>query len=157
MLDGVSSISRTSALDRLTSNQEGEKIEFMKRTAKVLITFGLMLFFASALLCATLAAPGQILASITGCSQDNHVMEMTGCEHPSFVCDFNRSSHFLSQGVSSTPSNGSLKNTLGLTVGQACFDSSTYAGPFVVHEHTSAFPTGPRKVPIHLYNSVLTI
>ncbi len=129
----------------------------MKRAAKNLIAFGLVLFFASAVLCATLAAPGQSLASVAGCSQDQPTMAMTGCEHPSYLCDFNRSSHFLSQGVSSTPSNDSLKNTLGLTVGETCFDSSAYGGPLVGNEHTSAFPAGLHKVPIHLYNSVLTI
>ena len=129
----------------------------MKRPAKHLIAFGLVLFFASAVLCATLAAPGESFASVTGCSQDNPTMAMTGCDHPSYLCDFNKSFHFLSQGVSSTPSNDSLKNTLGLSVGEACFDSSACGGPFVWNEHTSAFPAGPRKVPIHLYNSVLTI
>jgi hypothetical protein len=129
----------------------------MKRTAKSLVAFGLVLFFASAVLCAMLAGPGQSLASVTGCSQTDLPMKMTDCEHPSYLCDFNRSSHFLSQGVSSTPSNDSLKNTLGLTVGEACFDSSAYGGPLVGHEHTTAFPAGPHKVSIHLYNSVLTI
>ena len=106
---------------------------------------------------ATLAAPGESFASVTGCSQDNPTMAMTGCEHPSYLCDFNRSSHFLSHGVSSTLSNDSLKNILGLTVGKACFDSSAYGGPFVGNEHTNAFPAGAHRVPIHLYNSVLTI
>ena len=129
----------------------------MKRTAKNLIAFGLVLFFASAILCATLAAPGQSLASITGCSQTDLPMKVADCEHPSYLCDFNRSSHVLSQGVSSTPANDSLKNTLRLTVGETCFDSSAYGGPLVGNEHTSAFPAGPHKVPIHLYNSVLTI
>jgi len=130
----------------------------MKRTAKVLITFGLMFLFASAVLCATVAAPSQSLASVTGCSQDKSAIEMTRCEHPSFLCDFNRSSHFLSQGVSSTRSNDSVKNTLGMAVGEVCFDSAAYGGgPFVGNEHASCFPVGPRKVSIHLYNSVLTL
>jgi hypothetical protein len=130
----------------------------MKRTAKNLIAFGLVLFFASAVLCATLAAPGQSLASVTDCSQDNTVMELTGCEHPSYLCDFNRSSPLMSQGaLSSTRSNDSLKNTLGMAVGEVCFDSTAYGGPSLGNEHTSASPVGPHKVSIHLYNSVLTL
>ena len=130
----------------------------MKRTAKSLVAFGLVLFFASAVLCATLAAPRQSLASMTGCSQENPAMEMAGCEHPSFLCDFNRASTLFSQGAfSSTRSNDSLKNTLGMAVGEVCFDSTAYGGPFVGSEHTNAFPPGPRKVSIHLYNSVLTL
>jgi hypothetical protein len=130
----------------------------MKRTAKNLLAFGLVLFFASAVLCATLAAPGQSLASVTDCSQDNPVMELTGCEHPSYLCDFNRSSHLLSQGaLSSTYSNDSVKNTLGMAVGEACFDSSAYGGPCAGNAHTSGFPVGRHKVSIHLYNSVLNL
>ena len=128
----------------------------MKRTAKSLGVFGLVLFFASAVLCATLAAPGQSLASVTDCSQEDPAMERTGCEHPSYLCDFNRSSYLLSQSALSwTPSNDSVKNILGVAVGAPCFDSSAYGGAFVGNEHTSAFPAGPHKVPIHLYNSVL--
>lgn len=130
----------------------------MKRTVKSLVAFGLVLFFASAVLCATMAAPGQSLASVSGCSQDNPAMEMTGCEHPSYLCDFNRSSQLLSQAaLSSTRSNDSVKNTLGMAVGQACFDSSAYTGAFAGNEHTSAFLAGPHKVSIHLYNSVFTL
>jgi hypothetical protein len=130
----------------------------MKRIAKSLVALGLMLFFASAVLCATMAAPAQSLASVTGCSQDNPAMEMSGCEHPSYLCGFDPSSRLISEGAfSSTRSNDSLRNPLGLAVGDVCFDSSAYGGPFVRNEHTSAFPVGPRKVSIHLYNSVLTL
>ncbi|MEX0806904.1 MAG: hypothetical protein WD688_26815 [Candidatus Binatia bacterium] len=144
--------------DRLTSDQEGAKISAMKRTAKNLVAFGLVLFFALGVLCVTLAFPGQSLASVTGCSQDNRAMQMTDCEHPSYLCGFDRSSHLLSQGaLSSTRSSDSLKSSLGVAVGEACFDSSAYAGAFVGNEHTNAFPAGPQKVSIHLYNSVLNL
>jgi hypothetical protein len=130
----------------------------MKRTAKNLLAFGLVLFFASAVLCATLAAPGQSLASITGCSHDNHAMEMAGCEHPSYLCSFNRSSHLLSEGSRSwARSNDSLKNTLGVAVGEACFEYSAYGGELVWNEHKHALPIGPHKVSIHLFNSVLNL
>lgn len=146
------------APDRLTSNQEGARIKSMKRTVKSLVVFGLMLFFASAVLCATLASPRQSLASITGCSPDNHAAEMTGCEHPGYLCDFNNSFHVLSQNaLSSARLNDSLKNTLGVAIGEASSDSSAYSGPLIRNEHTSAFPVGPHKVSIHLYNSVLTL
>ena len=130
----------------------------MKRSSKNLVAFALVVFFAAGVLCASLAAPGRSLASVTGCSQTHLPMEMADCEHPSYLCGFDPSSTLLSQGaISSTPSNDSLKSTLGLTVGEACFNSSAYSGPFVGNEHTSAFPVGPHKVSIHLYNSVLTL
>jgi hypothetical protein len=130
----------------------------MKLRAKSLIVVGLVLFFASAVLCATLAAPGQSFASITSCSQDNHAMEIAGCEHPSYLCSFNRSSHLLSEGSFTwVRSNDSVKNILGVAVGESSFDSSAYGGHLVWNEHTSAFSIGPQKVSIHLYNSVLTL
>ena len=85
-------------------------------------------------------------------------MEMAGCEHPSYLCRFNRSSHLLSEGsLTWARSNDTVKNTLGVAVGEPCFDYSAYGGVLACNEHTNAFPTGLHKVPIHLYNSVLTI
>ena len=144
--------------DRLTSDQEGAKISAMKRTAKNVVAFGLVLFFALGVLCATLATPGQSLASVTGCSQTDLPMKMADCEHPGYFCGFDSSSRLLSQGaLSSARSSDSLNSPLGVAVGEVCFNSSAYSGPFVRNEHTSAFSAGPRKVSIHLYNSVLTL
>jgi hypothetical protein len=149
---------RYGAPDGLTFDQEGARIKSMMRSSKNLVAFGLVVFFAVGVLCATLAAPGQSLASVTGCSQDNRAMEMTDCDHPSYLCGFDQSSHHLSQGaLSSARSSDSLKSPLGVAVGEVCFNSSAYSGPFVRNEHTSAFPAGPHKVSIHLYNSVLTL
>jgi hypothetical protein len=114
-------------------------------------------FFASAVLCATLAAPSQSLASLSGCSQGT-AMKMTDCEHPSYVCGFDPSSTILSQGaLGSARFNDSLKNSLGVAIGEACFDSSAYSGHFVGNEYTNASSAGPQKISIHLYNSVLTL
>jgi hypothetical protein len=130
----------------------------MKLRAKSLVVVGLVLFFASAVLCATLAAPGQSFASITSCSQHNQAMEMAGCEHPSYFCSFSRSSHFVSErSLSWARSNDSVKNTLGVAVGEALLDSSGYGGGLARNEHTNALPSGPHKVSVHLYNSVLTL
>lgn len=130
----------------------------MNRARKNLISVALAFFFASAVLCATLAVPGQSLASVSGCSQDNLPMEMSDCEHPGYLCGFDSSSRLISEGAfSSTRSNDSLKTPLGMVVGEARFDSSAYGGPFVGHEHRNASPVAPHKVSIHLYNSVLNL
>ena len=148
---------RYGAPDRLTFDQEGARFKSMKWSSKNLVAFALALLFAVGVLCATLAAPGQSVASATGCSQ-NPATEMTDCDHPSYLCGFDQSSHHLSQGaLSSARSSDSLKSPLDMAVGEACFDSSVYTGPFARNEHTSAFSAGPRKVSIHLYNSVLTL
>jgi hypothetical protein len=130
----------------------------MKRLPKSLISFVVAFFFVSAVLCATLAAPGQSFASITGCSQDYRAIEMAGCEHPSYFCSFNRSSRFVSERSQSWPhSDDSLKDILGMAVGEPGFDYSAYGGVLACNEHTNALPIGPHKVSIHLYNSVLTL
>ena len=130
----------------------------MKRLPKRLILFAVAFFFVSAVLCATLAAPDESFASITGCSQHNHAMEMAGCEHPNYLCSFSRSSHFISERSQSWPrANDSLKNTLGVAVGEAPVDYSAYGGVLACNEHANALPIGPHKVSIHLYNSVLTL
>ena len=142
----------------LTSNQKGVSLEPMKRLPKSLIPFAVAFFFVSAVLCATLAAPGQSFASITSCSEHNQAMEMAGCEHRSYFCSFSRSSHFVSErSLSWTRSNDSVKNTLGVAVGEALLDSSGYGGGLARNEHTNALTSGPHKVSIHLYNSVLTL
>ena len=158
MLGRVSAISRTSAPDRLTSNQEGTRVKSVKRTVNSVVVFCLVLFFASAVLCATMAAPGQSLASVPGCSQDNHATEMTGCEHPSYLCDFINSFHVLSQStLSSAHFEHSVKNILRMVIGEPPCDSTVYGGAFLGNEHTSALLVRPHKVPIYLYNSVLTL
>ena len=130
----------------------------MKRSSKNLVGLGLILFFTFGVLCTTLAIPSQSLASETGCSQHNRAMEMTDCEHPSYLCALAGSSYLLSEGaLSSARSNDSVKNLLGIASGEACSDSSAYSGPFVWNEHASAFPAGRHKVSIHLFNSVLNI
>lgn len=130
----------------------------MNRARKNLISFALVFFFASAVLCAALIAPGQSPAAVSGCSQNSLPMEMSDCEHPSYLCGFDPSSRLISEGaVSSSRSNDSLKNTLGVLVSEACFDSSAYGGPFVGYEHGNASPVVLHKVSIHLYNSVFTL
>jgi hypothetical protein len=130
----------------------------MKRASKNLVILVLGFSFISAGLCATLAAPGQSLASVSGCSQDAIPTEMTDCEHPRYLCGFDPSSTLLSQSaLSSARSNDSLKNSFGVAIGAACFDSSAYSGPFVGNEHRTARSVGRQKISIHLYNSVLTL
>jgi hypothetical protein len=130
----------------------------MKQLPKVLISFAVSVFFVSAVLCATLAAPGQSFASVNGCSQDHPTMEMAGCEHPSYVCSFSRSSHFVSERSQSWPrSDDSLKNTLGVVFGEPVLNYSAYGGVSACNEHTNALASGRRKVSIHLYNSVFTL
>src|SRR5918996_5522229 len=97
----------------------------MKQRPKNIIAFVLAASFAFAILCATFAAPGQALASVSGCSQTAGAMEMAGCEHPSYLCGFNTGSNLLAAGAISSPrSNDSVKNALDLALGPPSIDVS---------------------------------
>jgi len=82
---------------------------------------------------------------------------MTGCERPSYLCGFD-SSNLLSRGALSTARpNDSLKNVMGVPVGEAAIEPPNVGAPFEMKERTNAFPVGTRKVSIGLLNSVLTL
>lgn len=124
----------------------------MKRAPKKrLVVFALVVFFNFGIWCATLAAPGLSLASVTGCTQ-NGPMQMTGCQHPSYLCGFDSSANLLSQGaLSSARSNDLLKNAFSLVVGETPPD----AGALLIgKECENAFAPKPHKVSIRLFNSV---
>ena len=130
----------------------------MNRGSKNLFAFALVVFFSLGVLCATLAAPGQSLASVTGCSQSNRAMEMTECEHPSYLCGFDASSDLFSQGaLSSARPNELSKDGLAFAVGEASIDPSA-TGPFLAGKDCeNGFPVKPHKVSIRLFNSTLNL
>ena len=130
----------------------------MRLGSKKLTGFILILFFALGVLCFTVAAPGQALASVSGCSQNSRPMEMTGCEHPHYLCGFDTSSNLLSEGTfSSARFKDTFKNALGLVVGEACQLASNEGPAFIGKEGDLAFPVGPHKVSIRLFNSILNL
>lgn len=144
--------------DRLTFEQNGATIEAMKRASRNIIAVGLVLFFALGVLCATLVAPGQSLASVTGCSQNGNAMEMTGCEHPSYLCGLDASSNLIAHGAfSSVRPDDSLKHFLGVAVGDAIIASSNSGASLIAGECNSAFHPGAHKVSIRLFNSTLNL
>src|SRR5438093_13411935 len=100
----------------------------MKWASKNLAILGLALFFAFGVWCASLAAPGLSLASVVGCSQSGRVMEMAGCDHPSYLCGFDSSSALLSQGgLSSARYHDLSKRPHDLSIGGAPADASKEA------------------------------
>ena len=130
----------------------------MKCRSKNLTAFVLALLFAFGVLCSTLAAPGESLASASGCSQKSGAMEMVDCEYPGYFCGFDGSSNILSQGaVSSARFNDSLKNVLNVAVGEASLNASQVGVSSAGKEYPDAFPTGSPKVSIRLFNSILNL
>ena len=129
----------------------------MKPGSRNFVTFVLAASFAFGILCSTFAAPGQALASVSGCSQAAGAMAMAGCEHPSYLCGFNPSNVLSSGALSSARSSDSLKNALGLALGALLIDVSTDLASPAAREWKNVFPAEPGKVSVRLFNSVLNL
>lgn len=130
----------------------------MKRRSKNAIAFVLAALFAFGILCSTFAAPGQALASVSGCPPMNGAMAMADCEHPAYLCGFDSSSNILSQGaVSSFRSNDFPKNVLSVALADTSVDLSKVGASSGGKDSAEAFPAGFPKVSIRLFNSVLNL
>lgn len=123
----------------------------MKQRSKNVTAFMLAAFFAFGILCSTLSAPGRSLASVTGCSQDSGGMEMSGCEHPTFLCGFDSSSNLAIPGISRL----AFKHDMSVAAGRTPVSLADYGVHWDRNEHDilSAWP----KVPIHLFKSTLNL
>ena len=129
----------------------------MKRAAKNLVAFALVLFFASGIWCASLAAPSLSIASLTDCSQAGGSMEMAGCDHPD-LCGFESSSNPLIRGTfSSTRYNDVSKNAHDVSIGEVSFDASQEAALIWKYSPHISLAHGPGKVSIRLFNSILNL
>ena len=129
----------------------------MKRRSKNVVAFVLAAFFAFVILCATLGAPGQALASVTGCSQMPG-MVMVGCENPNYLCGFNPASNLLSNGaLTSARSNDLFKNTLGLALAAPSVDVASDLTLPGAREWKNVSLAEPGKVSLRLFNSVLNL
>ena len=127
----------------------------MKQGSKNLIAAGLVLLFALGVLCSTLVAPGLSLASVIGCPQANHAMEMAGCDHP-YLCGFDSSS--VSRGVpSSLRSNELSKSADDLAIGEALFEPTKEVVPFGIYTEDVFLVHGLHKISIRLFNSILNL
>ena len=128
------------------------------RASKSLTAFGLVLFFALGVLCSTMAAPSQSLASVTDCSRSGGAMAMAGRESPSYLCGFGSSAHLLSQGaLGSSRSDDLLKNAFSLIVGEAPSAAPNDGAVLLRQQRAIPFVIGPRKVSIRLFNSILNL
>lgn len=128
----------------------------MKLALKQLFVLGVALAFAAAVWCATLAAPGQALASVTGCSQSSGATEMAGCAQ--FLCGLDSSANILSRGaLSSVRVNAPLKGALELSIGEVSIAPSDGAVSLRWRESASVYPIRSEKVSIRLFNSIFNL
>ena len=85
-------------------------------------------------------------------------MAMVGCEHPGYFCGPGAPSDVVFHGaVSLGRSNDSLKNVLGVVVGNGSVDLSAIGPPSSTRDSGESFPTGLPKVSIRLFNSILNL
>ena len=127
----------------------------MKRARKNLVVFGLILFFAFGVLCASMAAPGESLAAVTGCSQNSGGMAMNGCEYPNF-CGSSSSSNFRIALRSSCPDDLS-KYVFSFVLAEVSTDASSNAPLMLANGRAGGSPLTPLKVSVRLFNSVLNL
>ena len=127
----------------------------MKRARKNLVAFGLVLFFAFGVLCASMAAPGQSLAAVTGCSENSGGMAMNGCEYPIF-CGSSSSSDLRIALTPPRPDNLS-KYVLSVVLAEVSTGASSNDPLMLANGRAGGSPPTPRKVSIHLFNSVLNL
>jgi len=129
----------------------------MKRVSKNLVAFGLVLFFAFGVLCASMAAPGQSLAAaaVIGCSQNSGGMAMNGCEYPIF-CGSSSSSDLRIALTPPRPDNLS-KYVLSVVLAEVSTGASSNDPLMLANGRAGGSPPTPRKVSIHLFNSVLNL
>jgi hypothetical protein len=128
----------------------------VNRVPKSFIASALAIFFALAVWCANLATPAHAFASqMSDCSQPD-----SASEHPCqpVLCDLAGSHNLLSQGaLVSTRSYDSARD--GLFLLGAILPALSHNDISLVAKQ---FPTiwsdyRPEKVPVHLFNSVLTL
>lgn len=130
----------------------------MEQRSKNVAASGLVLFFFLGVLCSTMAAPGQSIASVTDCSRSGGAMAMVGCEHPSYLCGFDSSANLLSQvALGSARSDDLLKSALSLIVGEAPLAESNNGALLLGQGRANPFVIGPHKVSIRLFNSILNL
>jgi hypothetical protein len=138
--------------------ERSNNLSTMRRRSKNVVAYVLAAFFAFGILCSALAAPGQALASVSGCSQMLGGMAMTGCEHPSYLCGFDTGSNLFSSGaLTSARLSDSLKNALGLALDAPSIDVSGNFAPPGARQWKKVSLTEPDKVSIRLFNSTLNL
>ena len=127
----------------------------MKLRLRKLTFLGLIVAFAAGLLCSTLAAPGQSLAAVTGCSQNSGGMAMNGCEYPIF-CGSSSSSNLRLALRPARPDN--LSNyVLSVVVAEVSTDASSNDPLMQANGRADGSPLTRLKVSLHLFNSVLNL
>jgi len=128
------------------------------RTAKKATAFSLIFLFALGVWCASLAAPGQSVASATQrCPQDSLALGKVECNQPNFMCPFGVDQGSFSGIAIISPRTHEFPETVLSPIGEAVTRRLFYEifladmGAIAANFHF------PEKVPIHLLNSVLNL
>ncbi len=130
----------------------------MKRRSSTLIAYVLVAFLTFGVLCSALAAPGQALASVGGCSQTSDAMAMQDCDFPRYLCGFDSKTDLFSQGVRRSARPGdSLKNSSGLALETLLTGVFRELASSLGKKWKHVSPFVPGKVSVRLFNSILNL
>ncbi|MGH8546145.1 MAG: hypothetical protein ACREX3_21490 [Gammaproteobacteria bacterium] len=131
----------------------------MKRRANIVTAISLVLLFGFGIWCASLASPGSSFGSgMPGCSQSASGKTGAGCAQPSFLCGSTPFYTSFSKGVPSYLQTGGLSEVVPFPIGRVVpvsMSEEISLGFSRLRIVSSSYPT--QKVPIHLFNSVLTL
>lgn len=135
----------------------------VKRGLKKLTAFSLLFFFTVGVWCAGLAFPSSLALAAQpngihpGCTQNRRALEKMDCDQPNFMCSFPAPVLFSGVALASVRNPDFPKDaqcSIGWAVPVGSFGETSLAAnhvgvAFRVHP--------PQKLPIHLFNSVLTL
>ena len=151
----VRSKSKPAQDQRIDLRSKESDVKVVSRVSKHLFVFAFVLVFASALSCASLAAPGHSFSSVAGCPRDGG-MQMTECQQ--FLCGFGSSTNLLSRGaLSSARYNDLTKSAHDLSIGEVPADASKEADLIGKNSDDAFLVQGFHKVSTRLLNSVLNL
>ena len=127
-----------------------------KVASKHLFVFSVAVVFVAAVWCASLAAPGQALASVTGCSPSDIPMKVIGCEQ--VLCGHESSATlFFEGGISSPHYIDVAQSARDLSVGDVPFDAGARAALIGKNFEDMALIHAVQKLSTGLRNSVLNL
>lgn len=129
----------------------------VKRLSKI-PALGLAFLFIIAVWCGGLVAPGLSFASAPGCSSTGPAPQNAECEHPGFLCITHSSFALLSNSeLNSIRTHDFSKNGQLPSIEFAPVDPSLAISVSANGPSAASLSCLTQKVPIHLFNSVLTL
>jgi hypothetical protein len=129
----------------------------VQRTFNKLTALSLVFLFTLGVACVALAAPQLSIASATQrCPQDGMALGKMDCDQPNFMCSFRPDPASLASAVIPARTQ-ELPNAMPLVIEGAAITGPPHETSLATISATTVDLHFPKKVPIHLFNSVLSL